>query len=54
MHSLVNSPPQLSPTQIARRLKQESTQIIWRDHPKLRWAFWKKRTFGVGAISAVL
>jgi putative transposase len=49
VHLLVNSPPQLSPVQIVRWLKQESTRAIWRDHPRLHWKFWKKRTFWSGA-----
>ncbi|MFW9916536.1 MAG: IS200/IS605 family transposase [Candidatus Thorarchaeota archaeon] len=45
VHLLFNSPPQLSPAQIVRRLKQESTRMLWRNHPELRREFWQKQTF---------
>ncbi|MHA2272989.1 MAG: IS200/IS605 family transposase [Candidatus Hodarchaeales archaeon] len=45
VYLLVNSLPQLSPTQIVRRLKQESTRALWQDHPELRRKFWTKQMF---------
>jgi putative transposase len=45
VHLMVLSQPKLSPAQIVRRLKAESTGLIWREHPGLRREFWKKKTF---------
>lgn len=45
IHVLVTSPPRISPAQIVRRLKAESTKHIWRNHPELKQDFWKARTF---------
>lgn len=45
IHVLVSSLPRLSPSQIVRRLKMESTRRIWREYPELSHEFWKKKTF---------
>ncbi len=45
IHLMVLSQPKLSPAQIVRRLKAESTRLIWREHPELRREFWKKKIF---------
>ncbi|MCP4747152.1 MAG: IS200/IS605 family transposase [Desulfobacteraceae bacterium] len=45
IHFIVESIPSLSPLQIVRKLKQESTFRIWKDHPELQKHFWKERTF---------
>ena len=45
IHVLVSSLPRLSPSQIVRRLKMESTRCIWSEHPELSREYWKKRTF---------
>jgi len=45
IHLMVQSVPKLSPTQIVRRLKAESTRLLWQKHPELRRAFWKRMTF---------
>ncbi|WP_417362685.1 IS200/IS605 family transposase, partial [Galbibacter sp.] len=38
--------PRLSISQIVRRLKQQSTKLIWQQHPvSLQKQFWRKRTF---------
>lgn len=45
-HILVNSIPKLSPLQIVRKLKQETTIRLWKLYPKLlRKHFWKENTF---------
>ena len=44
-HLLVSSPPHLAPSQIVRRLEQESSRRLWYQHPELRQEFWKKQTF---------
>jgi len=45
IHLMIESVPKLSPLQIVRRLKQESTYRIWREYPQLQKSFWKERTF---------
>lgn len=45
VHLLIESPPKLSPLQISRRLKQESTYQIWKSYPELSKYFWKEKTF---------
>jgi Transposase and inactivated derivatives len=45
IHLMVESEPKLSPLQIVRRLKQESTNHIWKAFPELQQHFWKERTF---------
>ena len=45
-HFLIRYIPRLSISQIVRRLKQESTKLIWQLHPTLlRKEFWYKNTF---------
>lgn len=44
LHIMVNSEPTISPTQIARKLKQESTYYIWKN-VNLSNHFWKEKTF---------
>jgi putative transposase len=44
-HFMIESEPKLSPLQILRRLKQESTYRIWQNHSELRRHFWKEKTF---------
>lgn len=45
IHIMVLSSPNLSPTQIVRRLKQQSTYLIWQNFPELQKYFWKEKTF---------
>lgn len=46
IHVLVDAPPTLSPTDIATRLKGQSTYYIWRTQQEyLQWMFWKENTF---------
>jgi len=45
IHLMVESVPKLSPLQIVRRLKQESTYYIWKEWPQLQKFFWKEKTF---------
>jgi len=45
IHFMVESVPKLSPLQIVRRLKQESTYCIWKEWPQLQKFFWKEKTF---------
>ena len=45
IHFMISSVPKLSPLQIVRRLKQESTYRIWQEYPELRKHFWKEKTF---------
>lgn len=41
VHLLVSAPPKLSPLQIVRRLKQESSHRIWQQHANtLRHFYW--------------
>jgi len=44
LHLLIESRPKLSPLQISRRLKQESTYQIWKSHPELPKYFCKEKT----------
>ena len=61
LHLMISSNPSLSPMQIVRKLKQESTICMWKLFPKeLQKHFWKERTFwtdgyfvsSIGEISA--
>ena len=45
IHFLIRYIPRLSISQIVRRLKQVSTQRIWRLHPSLSQHYWYKRIF---------
>ena len=45
IHLIVNSEPKISPLQIVRRLKQETTIRICALYPELKKHFWKERTF---------
>ena len=46
IHLLIDSIPNISATQIVRKLKQESTVSIWKQFPQLlKNHFWKERTF---------
>ena len=46
IHMLVSSIPRLSPLQIVRKLKQESTHRIWKQHADiLRRIYWREHTF---------
>ena len=45
IHLMVDSVPKISPLQIVRRLKQETTVKIWKRHPELCKYFWKEKTF---------
>ncbi len=42
---MVTSVPKVSPLQIVRKLKQETTVRIWKQHPELKKQFWKEKTF---------
>ena len=45
IHLLIESVPRLSPSQIARVLKQESTMTLWERHSSyLSQFYWKERT----------
>jgi putative transposase len=45
LHLMIESDPKLSPLQIVRRLKQESTVRLWKHYPELKNHFWKENTF---------
>jgi len=46
IHVLIDTPPTFSPTDIATRLKAQSTYWIWKTHNEyLQWFFWKENTF---------
>ena len=46
LHLTVTSKPNLSPTQIVRKLKPKSTIAMWKTFPKeLKKHFWKEKTF---------
>jgi putative transposase len=45
IHLLVVSPAKLAPAQIVRRLKAESTRLLWEAHPELCREFWKRNIF---------
>jgi putative transposase len=46
IHFLISYPPKLSLTSIVRRLKQISTNRVWKLYPNfLRQHFWKEHTF---------
>ena len=46
IHLLLRSVPKLSPLMIVRKLKQETTNRIWKIEPRyLAKHFWKERTF---------
>ena len=46
LHLMILSKPSLSPVQIVRKLKQESTIFMWRTFSKdLKKHFWKEKTF---------
>ena len=45
IHLMIHSQPKLSPSQIVRRLKAESTRLIWLECPELTREFWKKKIF---------
>lgn len=46
IHFLIRYIPRLSISQIVRRLKQQSTHLIWQQHTvSLQKQFWRKRTF---------
>jgi putative transposase len=45
IHLMVTSVPKISPLQIVRNLKQETTVRIWKRHPELKKQFWKEKTF---------
>ena len=45
IHLMISSIPKISPLQIVKRLKQETTIRIWKLHPELKQHFWKEKTF---------
>jgi len=45
IHLMITSVPKLSPLQIVKRLKQETTMRIWKLHPELKQHFWKEKYF---------
>lgn len=45
MHLMIESVPKISPLQIIRRLKQETTIQIWKLYPELKKYFWNENTF---------
>jgi putative transposase len=46
IHLLIDSVPNISATQIIRKLKQESTISVWKQFSRiLSKHFWKERTF---------
>ncbi len=44
LHLMVNSTPKLSPLQIVRKIKQETTILIWKNIDLTKF-FWKEKTF---------
>lgn len=45
IHLLIETIPRISPSQICRVLKQESTIALWKTHPDyLRKFYWKEKT----------
>lgn len=44
LHIMINSVPKLSPLQIVRKIKQETTILIWKK-TNLYSEFWKEKTF---------
>ena len=53
LHLMVNSTPKLSPLQIVRKIKQETTILIWKNIDLTKF-FWKKKHFGRMDILYVL
>jgi len=47
---MILNQPKLTPAQIVRRLKAESTHLIWLEHPELKREFWNKHLFWGMAI----
>lgn len=46
IHFLIQAEPKVSPLQIVRKLKQESTFRLWQEYSeKLKEDFWKEKTF---------
>jgi putative transposase len=46
IHMMIEGEPKLSPLQIVRVLKQQSTFLLWQDNTEiLRKFFWKEKTF---------
>lgn len=46
VHLLVSAPHKLSPLQIVRKLKQETTYRIWKEKESVfRRIYWRERTF---------
>ena len=45
LHLMIESVPKLSPLQIVRRLKQESTVRLWKLYPELKKHFWNEKIF---------
>ena len=46
LHLMIQYPPTLSVTSIVRKIKQETTIHIWKNHyTELRKHFWKEHTF---------
>ena len=46
IHLLIDYEPNISITQIVRKLKQESTYTLWKTHYAiLKKHFWKEQTF---------
>ncbi len=46
LHIMIESQPKLSPLQIIRDLKQQSTQLLWKQHDEyLKKHFWKEKNF---------
>jgi len=45
IHLMIESVPKISPLQIVRRLKQQTTIKLWALYPELKEHFWKENTF---------
>ena len=45
IHLIVTAVPKLSPLQIIRKLKQETTVRIWNTYPELKKQFWNEKIF---------
>lgn len=45
LHILIRIEPQYSISQYVRRIKQWTTQNIWKRHPWLKRTFWKEQSF---------
>ena len=45
IHFMVAYLPSVSVSAIVRKLKQETTHLVWKDFPELHKIYWKEKTF---------